>query len=119
MARRHVRRKADWGRIINISTAGAYVFPSEISYGAGKLALEAYARSAAMELGQFGITVNAVAPGPIQTVTAELEKELSPTIPLKRIGTPEDVADVLVYLASHQARWVTGQRIFVGGGHGM
>jgi 3-oxoacyl-[acyl-carrier protein] reductase len=121
LARRHVARGASWGRIVNVSTAGAYVFPSEVSYGAGKLALEGYTRSAAMELGQFGITVNAVSLGPVQTgwVTPELEREILPTIPLGRIGTPEDVADVIVFLASEQARWVTGQRIFVGGGHGM
>ena len=120
-ARRHVARGADWGRIINVSTAGAYVFPSEVSYGASKLALEAYTRSAAVELGQFGIAVNAVSLGPVQTgwITPELEKRLVSTIPLGRIGTPEEVADVIVFLASDQARWVTGQTIFVGGGHGM
>jgi 3-oxoacyl-[acyl-carrier protein] reductase len=120
-ARRQTKRAANWGRIINVSTAGAYCFPSEISYGASKLALEGYTRSAAAELGQFGITVNAVSLGPVQTgwVTPELEKEILPTIPIGRIGSPEEVADVIVFLASAQARWVTGQRIFVGGGHGM
>ena len=120
-ARRHVARGATWGRIVNVSTAGAYVFPSEVSYGASKLALEAYTRSAAVELGQFGIGVNAVSPGPVQTgwITPELEQRLLSTIPLGRIGTPDEVADVIVFLASAQSRWVTGQTIFVGGGHGM
>jgi len=120
-ARRHIARRARWGRIINVSTAGAERFPSEISYGASKYALESYTRSAAMELGKFGITVNAVSLGPVQTgwITAELEREILPTIPLGRTGTPQDVADVIVFLASDQARWVTGQRIYVGGGHGM
>jgi 3-oxoacyl-[acyl-carrier protein] reductase len=74
-----------------------------------------------MELGKFGINVNVVSPGPVQTgwITAELERAILPTIPLGRTGDPEDVADVVVFLASHQARWVTGQRIYVGGGHGM
>jgi len=74
-----------------------------------------------MELGRWGITVNAVALGPVQTgwITPELEKQILPTIPMGRIGTPEDVADVIVFLASDQARWLTGQRIYVGGGHGM
>ncbi len=120
-ARRHIKRGARWGCIVNVSTAGAYCFPSEISYGASKLALEGYTRSAAAELGQWGITVNAVSLGPVQTgwITPELEKEILPTIPIGKIGTPEDVADVIVFLASEQARWMTGQRIFVGGGHGM
>ena len=120
-ARRHIARRARWGRIVNVSTAGAERFPSEISYGASKYALESYTRSAAMELGKFGINVNVVSPGPVQTgwITAELERAILPTIPLGRTRNPEDVADVIVFLASHQARWVTGQRIYVGGGHGM
>jgi 3-oxoacyl-[acyl-carrier protein] reductase len=120
-ARRHIARGARWGRIVNVSTAGADRFPSEISYGASKYALESYTRSAAMELGKFGINVNAVSLGPVQTgwITAELERQILPTIPVGRIGTPEDVADVVLFLASEQARWVTGQKIFVGGGHGM
>ena len=120
-ARRHIQRRSRRGRIINISTDAAECFPSEVSYGAAKLALEGYTRSGAAELGQFGITVNALALGPVQTgwISAELEQSLIPTIPLRRIGQPSDVADVVVFLASHQARWVTGQRIFVGGGHRM
>jgi 3-oxoacyl-[acyl-carrier protein] reductase len=119
--RRHIERGARWGRVINVSTAGAERFPSEISYGASKCALESYTRSAAVELGRFGVTVNVVSLGPVQTgwITHELEKGLLPSIPLGRIGVPEDVADVIVFLASNQARWVTGQRIFVGGGREM
>jgi 3-oxoacyl-[acyl-carrier protein] reductase len=118
-ARRHVGRGADWGRIVNISTDGAECFPGEISYGASKAALESYSRSAAIELGQYGITVNVVAPGPIQTgwIPADAEQPIVETIPLRRLGQPADVADVVVFLASAQARWVTGQRLFVGGGH--
>jgi 3-oxoacyl-[acyl-carrier protein] reductase len=120
-AHRHIQRRARRGRIVNVSTAGAQCFPSEVSYGASKLALESYTRSAAAELGKFGITVNVVSLGPVQTgwITPELERETLPTIPLGRIGSPEDVADVVVFLSSEQARWVTGQRIYVGGGHGM
>src|SRR2546428_763475 len=66
-ARRHKPRAAVWGRIVNVSTDWADVFPTEISYGASKAALESYSRSAAVELGKYGITVNIVAPGPIQT----------------------------------------------------
>jgi len=120
-ARRHIARAANWGRIINVSTAGAERFPSEVTYGASKFALESYTRSAASELGKFGVTVNVVSLGPVQTgwISPELEQALLPTIPLGRIGKPEDVADVIVFLASHQSGWVTGQRIYVGGGHGM
>jgi 3-oxoacyl-[acyl-carrier protein] reductase len=120
-ARRHIARGARWGRIINVSTDGAARFPGEVSYGASKYALESYSRSAARELGRYGITVNIVSPGPIQTgyISAKLEEELVPGIPLGRLGQPEDVADVIVFLASEQARWVTGQLIYVGGGHGM
>jgi 3-oxoacyl-[acyl-carrier protein] reductase len=120
-ARRHVERAAAWGRIIAISTDGAHCFPGEISYGASKAALESYSRSAAQELGRFGITVNIVAPGPIQTgwIPEESLPEIAANIPLGRVGTPEDVADVVVFLASEQARWVTGQRLWVGGGHRM
>jgi 3-oxoacyl-[acyl-carrier protein] reductase len=117
--RRHIERRAAWGRIVNISTDGASCFPSEISYAASKSALESYSKSAAVELGPLGITVNEVSLGPVQTgwITPELEKQVLPTIPLARIGSPEEVADVVVFLASEQARWVTGQTIYVGGGH--
>ena len=120
-ARRHIERRAARGCIVNVSTDGAHCFPSEISYGASKFALESYTRSAAKELGPSGIAVNAVSLGPVQTgwITPELEREILPTIPLGKIGTPEDVADVIVFLASDQARWVTGQTICIGGGHRM
>jgi 3-oxoacyl-[acyl-carrier protein] reductase len=118
-ARRHVARNARWGRIVNVSTAGSECFPSEASYGASKYALESYTRTAARELGQFGITVNVLALGPVQTgwITTALESALLPTLALGRIGVPDDMADVVVFLASEQARWVTGQKIFVDGGH--
>lgn len=118
-ARRHVDRDARWGRIVNISTDGADSFPGEVSYGASKAALEAYSRSAAIELARYGITVNIVAPGPIQTgwIPDDQAPSIVATIPLGRLGEPRDVADVVVFLASEQARWVTGQRLFVGGGH--
>lgn len=120
-ARRHVERGAQWGRIINISTDGASAFSGEISYGASKHALESYSRAAADELGQYGITVNVLSPGPVQTgyIPSDLEEKLLSEIPLRRIGQPEDIADVIVFLASEQARWTTGQLLYVGGGHVM
>jgi 3-oxoacyl-[acyl-carrier protein] reductase len=119
-ARRHADRGAAWGRIINLSTGGAWCFPNEAAYGASKLALEGLSRTAAVELGPLGITVNIVSPGPTQTrwITPELEASLAAATPLGRVGQPEDIADAVVLLASHQARWVTGQLIHVAGGHG-
>jgi 3-oxoacyl-[acyl-carrier protein] reductase len=112
LARRHVSRGATWGRIVVLSTDGASGFPGEVSYGASKHALESYSRAAATELRPYGITVNAVAPGPIQTGWASPEAaRMQPFL-----GRPEDVADVIVFLASHQARWLTGQLLYVGNG---
>jgi 3-oxoacyl-[acyl-carrier protein] reductase len=120
-ARRQIARRTRWGRIINVSTDGAPGFPTEISYGASKAAMESYSRAAADELGRYGITVNVVAPGPIQTgwIAPEREVEVAAASPLGRVGQPDDVADVIVFLASEQARWLTGQTLFVGGGHRM
>jgi len=89
-ARRHIVRGARWGRIVNVSTAGAERFPSEISYGASKYALESYTRSAAMELGKFGINVNVVSLGPVQTgwITPELEREILRRFPSVESGVP-------------------------------
>jgi 3-oxoacyl-[acyl-carrier protein] reductase len=120
-AGRHIGRKAKWGRIINISTDGAYAHPSNVSYGASKLALESYSRAAACELGPYGITVNVISPGAVQTgwMPQELTKQLEQTYPLRRVGEPEDIANAVVFFASKQAGWITGQVLFVGGGHRM
>lgn len=120
-ARRNLARGGTWGRIINVSTDGSAAFPGEVSYGASKYATESYSRAAAWELGRFGITVNIVSPGPTDTgwITPEMVEDMRRTTPLGRVGTPEDIADVIVFLASEQARWITGQLHFVGGGHRM
>ncbi|MCG8345229.1 MAG: SDR family oxidoreductase, partial [Chlorobiales bacterium] len=114
--RRFLEREAETGRIINLSTDAAHAHGSNVSYAASKHAIESYSRSAAVELGRYGITVNIVAPGPIQTgyLTPEEETHIAANTPLRRIGKPEDVADVVVFLASEQARWLTGQLIYVG-----
>ncbi|MFZ2055249.1 MAG: SDR family oxidoreductase [Candidatus Aminicenantales bacterium] len=119
--KRHKRRGGTWGRIINLSTDAAQAFATQISYGASKAAIEAYTRSIAWEVGPLGVTVNTVAPGPVQTgwMSAELVEKVLPEIPLGRVGTPEDIADVIVFLASDQARWLTGQVIKVSGGHNL
>lgn len=115
---RFLERRAKEGRIINISTDASDAHPANVSYAASKHAIESYSRSAAHELGKYEVTVNVVAPGPIQTgyITPEREAELVSGIPLGRLGQPEDIADVIVFLASRQARWLTGQVIRVGGG---
>jgi len=120
-AHRHLTRGARWGRIISVSTDGASGFPDEISYWASKHALESYSRAAAHELGPHGITVNVVSPGPVQTgwMSRQLEEKAASTIPLRRVGQPEDIADVIVFLASEKARWVSGQLLYVGGGNRM
>ena len=120
-ARRHIDRRAAWGRVVNISTDAAHSHCWNVSYAASKHAIESYSRSAASELGHYGITVNIVAPGPIQTgyITPEMEGDIRRDTPLGRVGEPEDVADAVAFLVSEQARWVTGQLIYVGGGYRM
>lgn len=119
--KRHIERSAVWGRIINVSTDAAHAHVANVSYAASKHAIESYSRSAAQEVGKYGITVNIVAPGPIQTgyITPEFTEQIAEGTPLGRVGEPEDVANVIVFLASEQARWITGQLLYVGGGWRM
>jgi 3-oxoacyl-[acyl-carrier protein] reductase len=122
---RLLKRQAEgaekWGRIINLSTDAAHAHDANVSYAASKHAIESYTRSAAVELGKYGITVNAVAPGPTQTgyITPEAEVALCAGTPLGRLGQPEDIADAILFLASEQGRWLTGQLLYVGGGWRM
>ncbi len=120
-AARVLERGTQWGRIITVSTDGASGFPTEISYGASKHALESLTRAAASELGPYGITANVVSLGPIQTgyISPDAQSRIAADTPLRRVGRPDDVADVVTFLASEQARWLTGQLIYVGGGHAM
>lgn len=117
-ARRHIRRGAAWGRVINISTDAADAHTGAVSYAASKHAMESYSRSAAHELGKYGITVNIVAPGPVQTgwLRPDEEVAIARKTPLGRVGRPDDIAGVVVFLASEEARWLTGQLLYVGGG---
>jgi len=118
---RYLKRQGQSGRVINFSTDAAHAHVANISYAASKHAIESYSRSAAAEMGKYGITVNIVAPGPIQTgyLNPEEEAGITANTPLRRVGRPEDVADVVVFLASEQAHWLTGQLLYVGGGWRM
>jgi 3-oxoacyl-[acyl-carrier protein] reductase len=119
--RRHRERGASWGRIVNISTDAAHAHAGSVSYAATKHAIESYSRSAAIEAGKYGITVNIVAAGPVQTgwLTPEQEASIDSATPLRRCGMPPDIADAIVLLASRQAHWLTGQLLYAGGGWRM
>ncbi|WEB44552.1 SDR family oxidoreductase [Streptomyces yunnanensis] len=114
----------DGGRIINMgSTASRFAVSTQIGYTVTKAALESLAPSLANELGRRGITVNTVAPGAVRTdLTAgytaipEVVAELEAISALGRLGEPEDVADVVGFLAGPQGRWITGRTIDVSGG---
>jgi 3-oxoacyl-[acyl-carrier protein] reductase len=120
-AKRHITRKATWGRIINISTDGAFGYSEVVSYYASKWAAESFARAAAVELGPYGITVNVISPGAVNTgwLLPEMEENLAKTYPLRRLGRPEDIANAVIFFASEQADWITGQVLYVGGGNRM
>ena len=109
------------GRIVNISTDGTHIgFAGATAYLGSKGALEQFTKGLAHELAPKGVTVNTVSPG--YTITAMLPPD--PTFrqigeqasPLKRLGTPKDIADVVAFVVSEEARWLTGQNIHAGGG---
>ena len=114
--------KTRWGRVINISSVvGLMGNPGQANYAAAKAGLIGFTRAVAREVANRGITVNAVAPGYVTTdITSDLPSDLKArvleAIPAGRFGTPEDVADVVVFLASDASRYVTGQVLNVDGG---
>ncbi len=114
--------RARYGRIVNISSvAGLMGNPGQANYSASKAGVIGFSRTVARELASRGITVNVVAPGFITTdmtsvLPDKIKAEVKDRIPVRRFGTPEDIADLVCYLASPSASYITGQVIAVDGG---
>jgi 3-oxoacyl-[acyl-carrier protein] reductase len=122
--------KQGYGRIISLSSTSALGNRGQVNYSAAKAGLQGLTRTLAIELGKFGITANAVAPGFIDTEMTrstarrqgldpqQVIAEASKQIPVGRVGQPRDVANVICFLASDEASFVNGQIIYVAGGPG-
>lgn len=110
------------GRVVNISSGGARAaVPGAGVYCASKAAVEGLTRAHALELGAKHVTVNAVAPGAtatdmLQLLPEDVKKQMIASTTLGRLGTPEDIADVVAFLCSDDARWITGQFLDTNGG---
>ncbi len=117
-----------YGRIVNLSSSSALGNRGQVNYSAAKAGMQGFTKTLAIELGKFGITANAVAPGFIATdMTAataarvgmsfeDFQKAAASQIPVQRVGQPADVAHVISFLASEGAGFVSGQVIYVAGG---
>jgi 3-oxoacyl-[acyl-carrier protein] reductase len=119
---------AGWGRIVNLSSNSALGNRGQANYSAAKAGLQGFTKTLAIELGPFGVTVNAIAPGFIATeMTAKTAERMgisfedfkagaAKQIPVRRVGAPEDVAATVSYFASEDAGFVSGQVLYVAGG---
>ena len=117
-----------YGRIVNVSSTSALGNHSQANYSAAKAGLQGFTKTIAIELGRYGVTVNAVAPGFIETEMTrqtasrlgvdfeEFVEEIVKGIPVGRSGWPEDLAAAILYLASEEASFVSGQILYVAGG---
>jgi 3-oxoacyl-[acyl-carrier protein] reductase len=121
-------RESGWGRIVNLSSTSALGNRGQANYAAAKAGVQGFTKTLALELGRFGVTVNAIAPGFIETeMTAataervgvpfeEFKKGAAAQIPVGRTGTPEDIAHAVSFFASEGAGFVSGQVLYVAGG---
>src|SRR4051812_7873004 len=119
---------AGWGRIVNLSSTSALGNRGQVNYSAAKAGLQGFTKTLAIELGRFGVTANAVAPGFIVTdMTAAtaarmgvdfeaFQKAVAAEIPVRRVGHPEDIAAVVSFFARDEASFVSGQVVYVAGG---
>lgn len=120
--------KAKWGRIVNLSSTSALGNRGQSNYSAAKAGLQGLTKTLAIELGKFGVTANAIAPGFIATemtkATAErvgvpwedYKKNVAAQIPVARVGVPEDIANAVAFFVSEDSGYVSGQVIYVAGG---
>ena len=114
--------KKRWGRILNItSTSASTGNRGQANYAAAKAGVEAFSKSLAKEVGSRGITVNAIAPGYIQTdmtkvISENVKEEILSQIPLSRFGKPEEISQLVDFLISDEASYITGQTIHINGG---
>ena len=114
-AQRHAEAGLTWGRVVGLTSGGPLGFPSEVSYGAAKAALENYSMAAALELADRGITSNVVHPPVTDTgwVTDEVRESVAGSLTLVHIAQPAEVAEVIAFLTSDSAGLVTGNVIYL------